>query len=97
MGIVATVAVAAAVAGCGGGASPALPQPGALRLLFLHTEVSELKKQSAPAKEIACVEHNIDATSEEQLAERVVEGAPVEKVERESEAERLGSLGKGCF
>ena len=82
------------LAGCGGGSSTPSPSLGGL---FLHTANEELEKHGASQKQIACVDRHIEAMSAEQMAERVVEGAPAEKVESESEAERLGALGKGCF
>ncbi len=85
-------------AGCGGGSTPSTPPgPGALRKAFIHTEISELEKEGASEVVIACVEGNIDAMSEGQIARRLVEAAPAEVVESASEAKRLGVLGKGCF
>ena len=98
LGIVLASAVTAT--GCGSGSSPTvhgpLPRPGALRELAMRDAVSELKKEGAPPAEIACVKANFKAMSEQQMAERMVEGAPAEVVEAESEIERLGALGKGC-
>jgi hypothetical protein len=92
------LAGALAVAGCGGSStSSAMPQAGSLRQGLVHTEVNELEKEGASKGAIACVERNIDAMSEKQIADRMVEGAPAEVVESKSAAKRLGSLGKGCF
>jgi hypothetical protein len=98
LGIVLGIAVI--VTGCGSGSSPTshgpLPRPGALRELGMREAVSELKLEGASAAEIACVKANFMAMSEEQMAQRLVEGAPAEVVEAQSEIERLGPLGKGC-
>lgn len=89
---------ALAIAGCGGGSSSTVtPEPGALRQAFIHTEVTELKKEGASEKVVGCVEGNIDAMSERQIAARLVQSAPAEVVESSSLAIRLGALGKGCF
>lgn len=98
LGIV--LAGAVIVAGCGSGSSAnshgPLPRPGALRELGMREAVSELKTEGASAAEIACVKANFKGTSEKQMAERLVEGAPAEVVEAKKEIERLGPLGKGC-
>jgi hypothetical protein len=88
--------------GCGGGGTSAgppqpVPRPGALREETLRTTVSELKAQGAPASEISCVKRNIEALSEKQLAELILNAVSAERLEVESEGEKLGPLGKGCF
>jgi hypothetical protein len=91
------LAGALTVAGCGGGSTPmAMPEPGALRQALIHTEVTELEKEGAPHKLIACVERNIDAMPEKQIANRILQAAPAEVVESQSAVKRLGPLGKGC-
>jgi hypothetical protein len=56
-----------------------------------------LKSEGAPAAEIACVNNNFKATSEEQMAERVLEGAPAAQVESESEAETARPTREGLL
>jgi hypothetical protein len=97
VGIVLAVALGAAGCGGGGSSTSVTPAPGALRKLLTHTVVAELKKEGVSPSAIECVEKNLDAMSERQIAGRIVEAAPAEQVESESEARRLGVLGKGCF
>jgi hypothetical protein len=89
------------LAGCGGGGSS---PPGALTpqdLPRLHAELKKdlnawLKRLGRPAKEIACVDRNIEAMGVRQVAERIIEPAPVEPPSKETAAQAEGPLGRGC-
>jgi hypothetical protein len=49
-----------------------------------------------PAKEIACVDRNVEAMTSKQIAERVIEPAPAEPPSKETAAQVEGPLGRGC-
>jgi hypothetical protein len=94
--------LALAIAGCGGSGgstappAPAPPTAAGLRAALRHTIDAKLEKLGRPAKEIACVNGNIDAMSAPQIAEQIVESAPVTEGVKPSAAEVLGPLGRGC-
>jgi hypothetical protein len=91
----------AAIAGCGGGGSS---HPRGLTpedLPRFHAEIqssinSKLKRLGRPAKEIACVDRNIEAMGVRQVAERLVGFAPVEPPSKETAGQAEGRLGRGC-
>ncbi|HVV89167.1 MAG TPA: hypothetical protein VHB53_01615 [Solirubrobacterales bacterium] len=92
------------LAGCGGGSdSPTAPSPAAilqaqakLRAAIKADIDSKLKKLDRPTKEIACVDRNVEAMTSKQIAERVIEPAPVEPPSKETATQVEGPLGRGC-
>jgi hypothetical protein len=103
--VVIGLVLTAALAGCGGGSgsSTATPSPAAilqaqakLRAAIKADVDSKLKKLDQPAKEIACVDRNVEAMTSKQIAERVIEPAPVEPLSKETAAQVEGPLGRGC-
>lgn len=94
------LATALPVAGCGGGSSPSkatiLEVQARVRVEIKRSVDAKLKKLGRPAKEIACVDRNIEAMTSKQIAERMVESAPVEPPSKETAAQVEGPLGEGC-
>lgn len=89
------------LAGCGGGNSAPsnaaiLEAQSRIQVEIKQSIDAKLKKLGRPAKEIACVDRNIEAMTSEQIAERTVEAAPVEPPSKETAAQVEGPLGKGC-
>src|SRR5690349_608408 len=73
------------VVGCGGGSGPSTRtavtrlEPhslGKMRAAIQRDVDANLKKLRAPAREIACVDKNVESMSEKQIAERLVEAGP---------------------
>jgi hypothetical protein len=95
------IVLAVAAAGCGGGGSSGPRGITPEDLPRIHAEFKKdmdarLKRLGRPAKEIACVDRNIEAMGLPQVAERIVESAPVEPPSKETAAQAEGPLGKGC-
>jgi hypothetical protein len=86
------------VAGCGGLSGPAGLTPDSLpqmRAMIKQGVDAKLKKLGRPAKEIACVDRNIEAMGVREVAERIIQPAMV-PASKETAAEIEGSLGSGC-
>jgi hypothetical protein len=95
------IVLALVLLGCGGGGSsgsiPAMPHSLAeVRGVIKRSIDSKLAKLGRPPKEIACVNRNIAAMTERQIAARILENAPVGDPSKESPAQIEGPLGKGC-
>lgn len=96
------IVLAAALVGCGGGARSGpqaltpqdLPQ---IRAELKQDINARLRKLDRPAKEIACVDRNIEAMGVRQVAERIIEPAPVMPLSKETAAQIEGPLGRGCY
>jgi hypothetical protein len=97
------IVIGMAAAGCGGGGSSTGSTPSRADILQAQQKMQAMIKSSVdtklaklgrPAKEIACVDRNIEAMTSRQIAERVVEGAPAGGAQ--SVTEILGPLGRGC-
>jgi hypothetical protein len=97
--LVPAVVLAVVVAGCGSGSSsPAALTPRDLPQIRSELKQSldaRLKKLGRPAKEIACVNRNIQAMGVRQVAQRFIEPA-VGPPSKETAAEIEGPLGAGC-
>jgi hypothetical protein len=99
------IVLAAALTGCGGGGDSLSATPSPAAILQAQTKLraaikadidSKLKKLDRPTKEIACVDRNVEAMTSKQIAERVIEPAPVEPPSKETAAQVEGPLGRGC-
>jgi hypothetical protein len=97
--LVFAVVLAVLVAGCGSGSSPPagltpqdLPQ---IRSELKQSLDAHLRKLGRPAKEIACVNRNIEAMGVRQVAERIIEPSVVPP-SKETAAQAEGPLGRGC-
>jgi hypothetical protein len=96
------IALVVALVGCGGGGSSVPSREAILQaqsrvgVMIEHSIDAKLEKKGRPTTEIDCVNRNIAAMTSRQIAERMVEAAPVEPLSKQSPAEIEGSLGKGC-